>query len=155
MKKDKIKLKDRPSIKWIKDKAPDILGGALEFAGELTGVEFLEKLGEKIQGKEDLSAEDKAHILEVIRLEVEAEKEISKRWDSDMSSDNKLSKNVRPIVLLYSWALITLIVVLSFFKVNIPTTYVYLIEALCVSVNVAYFGSRGLEKYSDIKNKKR
>jgi uncharacterized protein YabN with tetrapyrrole methylase and pyrophosphatase domain len=78
---------------------------------------------------------------------------VSDRWKADMTSDSTLSKNVRPIILLYSWLLFTVIIVAAFFKIQLPDSYVPLIITLFTLVNGAYFGSRGYEKIMAIKNK--
>lgn len=77
---------------------------------------------------------------------------ITDRWKSDMTSDSFLSKNARPLVLLYSWILLTVILVASFFKVNLPDSYLPLILTLFAMVNGAYFGSRWSEKIATIKS---
>lgn len=153
MKEGKKKFKDRKIVQWAKENAPDLIGNTLEFVGDVTGIEVVENLGKKIAGSNELTPEQKAEALEILKLEYEHEKEITQRWSSDMVSDSWLSKNVRPIILLYSWVLVTLITLAAWFSLGLPTSYVYLIETLCVSVNVAYFGSRTIEKYQSIKKK--
>lgn len=130
--------------KFLKEKAPNILDKVADFLPDKGGLGILKNIIDK---DENLSVEDKAHALELIKLEYEQEKEITKRWESDMKSDSWLSKNARPLILLYSWFLFTLIVVLSFFKVEIPPAYVSLAEVLLTGVNMAYFGGRVIEKY--------
>jgi hypothetical protein len=152
-KKDKVKFKDRKIVQWAKENAPDLIGNSLEFIGDVTGIEMVENLGKKIAGSNELTPEQKAEALEVVKLDLEFEKQISERWVSDMTSDSWLSKNVRPLILLYSWVLVTLITVAAWLTLGLPQSYVYLIETLCVSVNVAYFGSRTIEKYQSIKKK--
>ena len=148
-KKDKIKFKDRPAVQWIKDKAPDLVGNSLEFIGDVTGIEALEKLGEKISGINDaktLSPEQQAYAMELIKQEIEAEKEITARWSSDMSSDNFLSKIARPVILFYSWVLVTVIVILDFCGVHLISPLMYMIEALALTVTGGYFTLRTVEK---------
>jgi hypothetical protein len=149
----KKKFKDRKIVQWAKENAPDLIGNSLEFIGDVTGIDVVEKLGAKIAGSNDLTPEQKAEALEVLKMEYEQEKEISARWTADMTSDSWLSKNVRPMILLYSWVLVTLVTVAAWFALGLPQSYVYLIETLCVSVNVAYFGSRTIEKYQSIRKK--
>lgn len=149
----KKKLKDRKIFQWVKENAPELIGNTIELVGDVTGIEVVEKLGEKISNSKDLTPEQKAEAAELIKLEFAHEKEITSRWKSDMISDSWLSKNVRPIILLYSWLLVTLITIAAWLTLNLPASYVYLIETLCVSVNVAYFGSRTIEKYQSIRKK--
>jgi hypothetical protein len=151
MPKERKKLKDTKIGVWLKEKAPSILSAVGDVLPDKGGLGLIKNI---IESKQDISEEDKKEALELIKVEMEQEKEISSRWNSDMSSDSWLSKNVRPIVLIYSWVLITLICTFSFFNILIPESYVTLIEALSVAVNIAYFGSRGIEKYQSIKIKK-
>mgnify|MGYP000997478666 CR=1 FL=1 len=132
---------------FLKDKAP----GIVDAVGSVFPPAKL--LGALIENHKDLSPEDKAQALELMKLDLEEEKEISVRWAADMASDSWLSKNVRPLVLMYCWLLITLLCLAAFFKVLVPDGYVSLIETLAVAVNVAYFGSRGIEKYQTIKKR--
>jgi len=80
------------------------------------------------------------------------EKEVTKRWESDMNSDNWLSKNIRPMSLIFITVVFTII---SFADGNIGQftlnqEYRPIYQSLLLLCYGAYFGSRGLEK---IKNK--
>ena len=50
---------------------------------------------------EVLSPKDKETALELLKMDIIETQEISKRWDSDMKSDSWLSKNVRPLTLVF------------------------------------------------------
>ena len=76
------------------------------------------------------------------------EKQVSKRWVSDMSSDNWLSKNIRPMSLIFLTVVFTII---SFADGNIgkftlDEAYKPIYQSLLLLAYGAYFGSRGLEK---------
>ena len=76
------------------------------------------------------------------------EKQVSKRWISDMSSDNWLSKNIRPMSLIFLTVVFTII---SFADGNIgkftlDEGYKPIYQSLLLLAYGAYFGSRGLEK---------
>jgi|TARA_R100000084_G_scaffold54051_1_gene22729 hypothetical protein len=76
------------------------------------------------------------------------EKQVSKRWVSDMSSDNWLSKNIRPMSLIFLTVVFTII---SFADGNIgkftlDEGYKPIYQSLLLLAYGAYFGSRGLEK---------
>jgi hypothetical protein len=82
---------------------------------------------------------------------------ITDRWEADMGSDSWLSKNTRPIVMLsLLGALFLMIGFDSAIKdsFEVKPGYVELMEALLLTTVVAYFGSRGLEKYQTIKERK-
>ena len=78
---------------------------------------------------------------------------ISNRWMNDMRSDSWLSKNTRPLTLIFLTFAMTIFVILdSTVLLEIKTGWVSLLEALLITVYVAYFGSRGAEKITKIKN---
>ena len=93
-----------------------------------------------------LSVEDKKMALKYLEMDIIEMQEVSKRWDSDMTSDSWLSKNVRPITLI-------------FFSVSYVAGWFlnYSLENITGLLSLivgAYFGSRGLEKFKSIQNKK-
>jgi hypothetical protein len=87
-------------------------------------------------------------------LDIQAEQEISERWKADMASDNWLSKSARPIILLYSWLLVTVVYVFGILGYKCPPEIVTMIEYLTITVNGAYFGSRTIEKISSMRSPK-
>lgn len=99
-----------------------------------------------------LSPEDTERALELLKLDLEElsnEREnITKRWQSDMSADSWLSKNVRPLTLIFlTFATILLIYLDTFMKeVLVEESWITLLQTLLLGVYVSYFGSRGLEK---------
>lgn len=144
-KEDRKKFSETKVGVFLKEKAPHIL--------ETLGGVFppLKLIGELISKDTKLSPEDKATALELAKLELEFEKEISSRWASDMSSDSWLSKNVRPIVMLYLLLLLTIVVIVSFWTIIIPEEYTTLLQYLLLTVFGAYFGARSFEKIKSMK----
>ena len=71
-------------------------GGATELVKGIGGV--IDNL--HTSKEEKLAAELKVKEL-IASYEVQMEKEISSRWEADMKSDSWLSKNVRPLVLVF------------------------------------------------------
>ena len=72
----------------------------------------------------------------------------TERWKSDMGSDSWLSKNVRPLVLLF---LIVSTIVMIFIdagaiKFNVQENWVDLLQIVLITVISAYFGGRSFEK---------
>ena len=74
--------------------------------------------------------------------------EISKRWDSDMSSDSWLSKNIRPLSLAFLTLSLFLYVILdsSLNSFKIDSQWISLLGNLLMLVYGGYFGARTLEK---------
>lgn len=75
---------------------------------------------------------------------------VSERWKADMTSDSWLSKNTRPIIVLSLLAFLFIIIILDSSlkeKFNVKPAYIDLMSTLLVTTIVAYFGSRGVEKW--------
>lgn len=73
-------------------------------------------------------------------------KAVSERWQADMASDSWLSKNIRPITLIYILTAFNLMSVLDGFGFKIAEAYVNLLGQWGMVVMTAYFGGRTLEK---------
>lgn len=102
-----------------------------------------------IQVKAQLEAQAEAN-----EAEQKLEAEITERWKSDMSSDDPWAKKVRPFSLLYLLGFMSVIIVAdstAWFNFDVKPSYVGLIETLLVTVFVAYFSSRGIEKVMQIR----
>lgn len=88
--------------------------------------------------------------------EAKLEDEITERWKADMSSDDPWAKKVRPVSLIYLLLFMTVIILgdsITDLAFDVKPAYVDLIQNLLITVFVAYFGSRGLEKVTAMKNK--
>jgi hypothetical protein len=123
-------------------------------AGNITGIDALERLGEKIKGSDSVSIENTEIVLELLKLDMMEMQEVTKRWESDMVSDSWLSKNVRPMCLVSLTGFIFFLIVTDSkteWEFHVAESYIKLLETLLVVVYVAYFGSRGVEKYQKIK----
>ena len=97
--------------------------------------------------EEKLEANQKIKEL-VSNYEVEMEKTITERWKVDMNSDSWLSKNIRPLVLIF---LVTATVLMIFIDAGVlafevKDTWVDLLQLVLITVIGAYFGGRSLEK---------
>ena len=100
--------------------------------------------------------EHETRMTELATKALEAEENnITGRWTADMASDSWLSKNSRPIVLLSMVGFLFLMIIFDSININfeVKESYITLMETLLITVVVAYFGSRGVEKYQAIKRK--
>ena len=97
--------------------------------------------------EEKLEAERKIQKL-VANHEVEMEKQITSRWDSDMKSDSWLSKNVRPAVLIFLVVSTVLMIFIDAGTINfvVEDKWTDLVQLVLITVIGAYFGGRSLEK---------
>ena len=76
------------------------------------------------------------------------------RWTADMSSDSWLSKNVRPMTLVYILTAYLTLAILDGLGFKISESYVTLLGQWGMLVMGAYFGGRTLEKLADMRAKK-
>ena len=97
--------------------------------------------------EEKLEAERKIKEL-VASYEIEMEKQISDRWKADMNSDSWLSKNVRPMVLIFLVISTVLMIFIDAGTINftVEPKWTDLLQLVLITVIGAYFGGRSLEK---------
>jgi len=150
MSKPKKKFKDTKVGKFLLGSGStivDTVGDLLPNSGVLGIVKNL------IAKDETLPPEDKEKAMRLLELDQIELQEVSKRWDSDMKSDSWLSKNTRPMTLIYLTVVTSLYIILDSLDIafDIDESWVELLKTLLVTIYVAYFGSRGFEKYSSIK----
>ncbi len=91
------------------------------------------------------------------KANTDAENQITRRWESDMKSDSWLSKNTRPLALIFlSVMAIAFIWVDSHHEISftVEQEWIALLKQLLTTVYIAYFGSRGMEKFKTISNNK-
>ena len=97
--------------------------------------------------EEKLEAERKVKEL-VSSYQSTLEKEISSRWNADMKSDSWLSKNVRPLVLVFLVVATVLMIFIDAGTINfvVEAKWTDLLQLVLITVIGAYFGGRSLEK---------
>lgn len=84
----------------------------------------------------------------MVDAEVQAQEQVTRRWEADMKSDNWLSKNIRPLICIF---LTAMFVVISIFDGNaggfsIAPAYIPIYQTLLITVYGAYFAGRSIEK---------
>jgi hypothetical protein len=97
--------------------------------------------------EERLAAKQKIQEL-LEKADQDAQTQITERWKLDMQSDSFLSKNIRPLVLIYLTVIFT---ALAFFDGNIggfrvAEEYIPIFQSLLITVYGAYFVGRTWEK---------
>ena len=97
--------------------------------------------------EEKLAAEQKVKEL-VSSYEIEMEKNITARWTMDMKSDSWLSKNIRPLVLVFLVVSTVLMIFIDAGTINfiVEDKWTDLLQLVLITVIGAYFGGRSLEK---------
>jgi hypothetical protein len=114
--------------------------------------ELVKGVGEVIDNlttskEEKLAAELKVKEL-IANYEMEMEKNITARWDVDMKSDSWLSKNVRPMVLIFLVVCTMLMIFIDAGTINflVEEKWTDLLQIVLITVIGAYFGGRSFEK---------
>ena len=97
--------------------------------------------------EERLTAEEKIKDM-ILGYEGEMQRQVSERWKSDMNSDSWLSKNVRPVTLIFLIICTMLLIFIDagFLSFDVKDSYVDLLQLVLITVIGAYFGGRSLEK---------
>ena len=118
-------------------------GGAAELVKGVGGV--IDNL--HTSKEEKLEAERKIKEL-MANYEIEMEKNITSRWEADLKSDSWLSKNVRPMVLIFLIVCTMLLIFIDAGALNfeVKSSWVDLLQLVLITVIGAYFGGRSLEK---------
>ena len=134
---------------FLVNKAPKVLqalGDVLPDQGTLGVVKNL------ISSDTKIKAVDKEIAMKLIEQDISEMKEVSSRWKSDMKSDSWLSKNTRPLALIFltSSAVIMMSIDSFHLQFNVDEAWIQLLKTLLITVYVAYFGSRGAEKITKI-----
>ena len=150
MSKPKKKFKDTKVGKFLLGKSGiiDVISNILPDQGVLSMVKNL------IDKDPDLPPQDKETALMLLEQDMIELKEVSKRWESDMKSDSWLSKNTRPMALIFLTLSLIVFILLDGFNTSfgIDSEWINLLKSLLITVYVAYFGSRGVEKFKTISN---
>ena len=118
-------------------------GGATELVKGVGGI--IDNL--HTSKEEKLEAAQKVKEL-VSSYEIEMEKNITERWKMDMASDSWLSKNIRPLVLIFLVVSTVLLVFIDagVIAFEVKASWVDLLQLVLITVIGAYFGGRSLEK---------
>ena len=118
-------------------------GGASELVNSVGGV--LDNL--TTTKEEKLDAKRKLKEL-ILSHEAQMEKNITDRWSADMNSDSWLSKNVRPLVLIFLVVCTMLMIFIDAgtIQFTVEEKWTDLLQLVLITVIGAYFGGRSLEK---------
>ena len=148
-KMSKKKLRETKVGAFLASKAPNVLeaiGNVLPDQGTLGIVKNL------ITSDTNIEPVDKEQAMKLIEQDLQELKEVSSRWRADMKSDSWLSKNTRPLALVFLTASSVFMMAVDSFhlRFDVDDAWINLLKTLLVTVYVAYFGSRGAEKITKI-----
>jgi hypothetical protein len=89
-----------------------------------------------------------------LQADVNEQQELTKRLQADMMSDSWLSKNIRPMTLIFILLTYTVFGMMSAWDIEVNNNYVELLGTWGMVIMSFYFGGRTLEKVMDMKGKK-
>ena len=118
-------------------------GGAADLVKSVGGV--IDNL--HTSKEEKLEAEKQIKNM-IMGYEAEMQKQVTERWKVDMNSDSWLSKNIRPLVLVFLVIATVLLIFIDAGAINfkVEDKWTDLLQLVLITVIGAYFGGRSLEK---------
>ena len=117
-----------------------ITGGLVKDIGEVI---------DKVTTTDEERLEAKRKIQEILeKADNDAQTQVTERWKFDMQSDNFLSKNIRPLVMVFLTTMFTLLAFTdgNIGQFSIQEEYIRIFQTLLVTVYGAYFVGRTWEK---------
>lgn len=127
-------------MNWI----TKIFGGAAgDVADKVAGI-----ADRFVQTKDEKAAFEMEMEKLFITAEAEIQKNVTDRWKSDMTSDSWLSKNVRPMVLIFLVVCTMVLIFIDGGVINftVDDEWKSLLQLVLITVIGAYFGGRSYEK---------
>jgi len=117
------------------------------FTGSL--INDIGKVVDNLTTTEEERLEAKQRLQELLeQADKDAQDQITERWKYDMQSDSYLSKNIRPLVLVFLTAVFTLLAFTdgNIGQFQIQKDYIPIFQSLLITVYGAYFVGRSWEK---------
>lgn len=116
------------------------------FGGLLSKADTI--IDEVVTSKEEKMTLKNAMQKMLLDSEAVVQENVTERWKADMNSDSWLSKNVRPMVLIFLVLCTMLLVFIDagFIDFKVEDKWISLLEITLLTVIGAYFGGRSIEK---------
>lgn len=136
------------ALRWLVTKGKSVAPELLDIAGNITGIEGLNLLSDKIKKDDQLSEADKELLLLELKYDMLEMSEVTKRWESDNLGDSWWSKNIRPLSLAFLTLTLFIYIILdsSIEGFSIAKEWINLLSSLLLLVYGGYFGARSAEK---------
>jgi hypothetical protein len=129
------------------------LGALLDIGGKILDKVFPDP-AQAEQAKLKLLEMQQNGELAQIAADTAEQQEVTKRAQADMASDSWLSKNIRPMTLIFILLAYTMFAMMSAFGMDANQNFVTLLGNWGMLIMSFYFGGRTLEKIMDMKAKK-
>ena len=112
-------------------------------------IKDISKVIDNLHTSDEERLEAKQKLQELLeQADKEAQDQVTERWKFDMQSDSFLSKNIRPLVLVFLTAVFTLLAFTdgNIGEFKIQEEYIPIFQSLLITVYGAYFVGRSWEK---------
>ena len=130
------------------------IGALLDIGGKILDKVFPDPAAKAKAQKELLQMQQEGKLAELNADNIEAQ-ELTKRQQADMASDSWLSKNIRPMTLVFILITYTTFAMMSAWDVEVNNNYVELLGQWGMLIMSFYFGGRTLEKIIDMQKGKK
>ena len=130
------------------------LGALLDIGGKILDKVFPDP-AQAEQAKLKLLEMQQNGELAKIAADTAEQQELTKRQQADMASDSWMSKNIRPMTLVFILIVYTSFAGLSAADIEVNNNYVELLGQWGMLIMSFYFGGRTLEKIMDMKSKEK
>ena len=142
--RERTKLRDTKVGQWLRTTAPkvlDVVGDALPDSGMLGVVKNLVDVDPDVTHEQRMELENL-----IVSERIAMESELTKRWQSDNTSDSWLAKHTRPIIVLSLVAALFVFIVLDSLDIafDVRDAWVTLYEILIVTAVGGYFTLRSV-----------
>ena len=101
---------------------------------------------ERLKLANELKQIEVGAVLKSQEIDVQFDQELTKRLQADMTSDSWLSKNIRPLTLIFILVMYSLLSISSGFEFKVTQAYIELLGQWGMLIMSFYFGGRSLEK---------
>ena len=136
----------------------NLLRGVIK-TGKKVGMPFLDaitsgnasEIFKAISGDTELTKEDKEMLIAEMQKDVEHDRELTKRWESDNKSQDWLPRNIRPLAVANFTLLIDIVILSSMWGKPLGEAYLPLLLTMGMTVIGGYFT---LREFGKTKNKK-
>jgi hypothetical protein len=136
-------------LSWISELFTSSVGTVVEKAGEAID-RLVTSDKERLQLKNELVKIQLDAASKAEEIDLEYAKQVTTRHENDMKSDSWLSKNIRPLALIYILVMYSLLSISSGFKFEVTPSYVELLGNWGMLIMSFYFAGRTVEKIKSI-----
>ena len=132
-------------MSWLSDIFSSSVGEVVGKVGEAVD-RLVTSDEERLKLSNELKQIEITAMLKKEEIDLQFDQELTKRLQADMASDSWLSKNIRPLTLIFILVMYSLLSISSGFEFKVTQAYIELLGQWGMLIMSFYFGGRSLEK---------